>query len=129
MAQMELSVLIIADPEDLGPFFSAFFNKLLGYRSIVVGSYGGLKDVLTTLSQDSYDLLLVTNNTLVPDQIREVVSGVRSAYPRLAIIVVSGFAEPKFISDLAQRGADEFIAMPFDADQLITSVKRHCHTE
>lgn len=123
---MESSALIIAGPEDLGPFFSAFLDKLLGFRSTVAGAYRGLKDVLTALSEDSYDLLLVTNNTLVPEQIREVVSGVRSAYPGLGIIVVSGSAEAEFTSDLIQRGADEVIPMPFDADQLIASVRRHC---
>lgn len=126
---LEPFALIIAGREDLGPFFSAFLEKLLGCRSNVVGAYGGLKDVLIALSQDRYDLLLVTNNSPGPDQIREVVSGVRSAYPSLPIIVVAGFTEPEFISDLVQRGADEVIPLPFDAGQLIAAVKWHCHIE
>ena len=126
---LEPFALIVAGREDLGPFFSAFLGKLLGCRSNVVGAYGGLKGVLSVLSQDRYDLLLVTNNSLVPDHIREVVSGVRSAYPALPILVVSGFTEPEFITDLVQRGANEVIPMPFDAGQLIASVKWHCHIE
>jgi DNA-binding NtrC family response regulator len=126
---LEPFALISAGREDLGPFFSAFLGKLLGCRSNVVGAYGGFQEVLSALSQDRYDLLLVTNNSLVPEQIRELVSRVRSAYPGLAIIVVSGADEPEFISDLVQRGADDFIPMPFEANQLITSVKRLCHIE
>ena len=126
---LEPFALIVAGGEDLGPFFSAFLEKLLGCRSNVVGAYGGFQEVLSALSQDRYDLLLVTNNSLVPDQIQEVVSGVRSAYPALPILVVSGFREPEFITDLVQRGANEVIPMPFDAGQLIASVKWHCHIE
>ena len=126
---MEPSALIIAEPEDLGPFFSAFLEKLIGCRNKVVGAYGGLQDVLSALSQERYDLLLVTNNTLGPASIREVVSGVRSAYPALAILVVSAATEPVFISDLVQRGADEFILMPFEVDELIAAVKRLCRIE
>lgn len=123
------SALIIAGPEDLGPFFSAFLEKLLGCRSKVAAAFGGLKDILSALSLDRYDLLLVTDNTLGPALIKEVVSGVRSAYPDLPIIVVSGAAEPGFIVDLVQRGADEVIPMPFEAGELITAVKRHRHIE
>jgi DNA-binding response OmpR family regulator len=126
---LEPFALIVAGREDLGLFFSAFLEKFLGWRSNVVGAYGDLKDVLSVLSQDRYDLLLVTNNSLVPDHIQEVVSGVRSAYPSLPILVVSGFTEPEFIVDLVQRGADEVIPMPFDPGQLIASVKWHCHIE
>ena len=126
---MEPSALIIAEPEDLGPFFSAFLEKLIGCRNKVVGAYGGLQDVLSALSQERYDLLLVTNNTLGPASIREVASGVRSAYPALAILVVSAATEPVFISDLVQRGADEFILMPFEVDELIAAVKRLCRIE
>jgi DNA-binding response OmpR family regulator len=121
--------LILAGREDLGPFFSAFLEKLLNCRSNVVGAYSGLKDVLSVLSQDRYDLLLVTNNSLVQDQIQEVISGVRSAYPALPILVVSDFTEPGFITDLVQSGANEVIPMPFDAGQLIASVKWHCHMD
>jgi len=126
---LEPFVLIVAGREGLGPFFSAFLEKFLGCRSNVVGAYGGLEEVLSALCQDRYDLLLVTNNSLVPDQIQEVVSGVRPAYPSLPILVVSGFTEPEFITDLVQRGANEIIPMPFDASQLIASAKWHCHIE
>lgn len=124
---LELSALILARPDDLGPFFSAFLEKLLGVRSTVSGASAGLRDVLSALSREPFDLLLVTDNTLVHDQIREVVSGVRSAYPGMAMIVVSGAARPEFITDLVQRGANEVIPLPFEAEQLIASVKRHCH--
>jgi DNA-binding response OmpR family regulator len=126
---LEPFALILAGREDLGPFFSAFLEKLLNCRSNVVGAYSGLKDVLSVLSQDRYDLLLVTNNSLVQDQIQEVISGVRSAYPALPILVVSDFTEPGFITDLVQSGANEVIPMPFDAGQLIASVKWHCHMD
>lgn len=122
------SVLIIAGEQSLGPFFASFVDRL-GFRSHVVEIYGNSGEVLNALSHEQYDLLLVTNNTLRPDQIPELVSRARSAYPELAIVVVSGYTAPEFISEVTKRGANDFIPIPFEADQLIASVKRHCQTE
>jgi DNA-binding response OmpR family regulator len=123
------SALVVAGQESLGPFFSAFLEKMVGCRSCVVECYGDFDLILRELSQDRYDLLIITDNTLVPEQIGGLVSRVRAASPGPAILVLSCWSAPEFLLDLAQRGADTFIQMPFEAADLIAAVKKHCHME
>jgi CheY-like chemotaxis protein len=125
----EAAVLVVARQDDFGPFFSTFLDRLVGCQSDIVEEYGDFKEVMQALSHGRYDLLLVTDNTLVPDQIRELVPRVREAYPGVAIIVLSCSPEREFQFDMARGGANEFIEMPFEIEVLVSAVKRHCHLD
>jgi DNA-binding response OmpR family regulator len=49
---------------------------------------------------------------------------VRSAYPEIKVIVLTGFARKQSISDFLLYGADDYLSKPFQVHELVAAVDR-----
>lgn len=111
-------VLIVDDePQIRSCFAQAMF--LSGYRVEV--AEGG-KDALSKLATGSYDLMLL--DLQLPDiDGLTVLGSVRTAYPNLMIIILTGYPDlPSAISALRAEAVD-YLTKPIGAGQLVAAVR------
>jgi two-component system, OmpR family, phosphate regulon sensor histidine kinase PhoR len=98
-------------------------QRLLTRRGFhVVTAENGLA-ALAILKQEQPDLMLldVKMPVMGGDEIQEWVS---THYPDLPIIIITGHGTVHTAVDCLKRGADDFIAKPFEIEQLIRTIDR-----
>jgi DNA-binding response OmpR family regulator len=78
---------------------------------------------VTALDETAFDAMLTDVVTPGKDGF-DILRRVRNARPELKVIVLTGHARTQSISDFLQFGADEFLAKPFQVDELIETVER-----
>jgi len=84
-----------------------------------------LGELLTLLSQNQYDMALLTNDNISKGEgMPEIVSEIKERFPRVSVIVVSGYASLSIAIDYQKRGVDDFVAVPFDLVDLIKIIRR-----
>ena len=102
-----------------GPAFAEDLRNR-GFDVTVVETFEKMRDFLT---QIEYDVALPTNNVNSKGSgMPELVSELRSKYPKLAIVIISAFADLRFAVDCTKRGVDDFIALPFETEDAINSI-------
>ncbi len=114
-----MKVLVVEDDEMILRTLE-FRLKKDGY-TISVARNG--KEALEKLKHDSFNLVL-TDLMLPFVTGMEVLSHIKSNYPNLPVIVLSGADEEGTIMDAFKLGADDFIAKPFSPGELTLRVKR-----
>lgn len=72
--------------------------------------------------ESKFDLIILTNTSHSPDQIRKMVPAIKARYPQTRIIVVSGYATGEWMRDLRGLGVDGFLELPVEAVSLRTEV-------
>ena len=53
-----------------------------------------------------------------------LISAAKAEYPSMKILVRSGYADLNFAIEVATRGADDFMTMPFDMINLVAVLRR-----
>ncbi len=122
--------LVIAEADTLGHLLSIALRKE-DFDVTVVDPFGSgsVEEVYGEISTKKYDLIMPTNNGLVPGKILELISKIREKDRDVKIIVLSGYREADFIMELKERGIDEFFPMAFNINDLMRKVNELVRTD
>jgi ActR/RegA family two-component response regulator len=74
--------------------------------------------ILQTLANTRYDLVVPTNLGLSPLYIPQLVSEIKRRNTTAKIIAISGYASLEVALDLAKRGIDDFVPLPFESTKV-----------
>jgi DNA-binding NtrC family response regulator len=110
------NILVIAETQEIGPCLEGILLRQ-GYSVTTGDTYDD-----RNAGDRVYDLIIVTNTSLTPDQIRNVIPGIKSLHPQSPVIVVSGYCVEEWVSDLKRLGVDKFLELPVAEDTLRTEV-------
>jgi hypothetical protein len=112
-------ILLIAD--EIAPSLKEVLEAN-GYDVNIVKSYGCFEAIYSELSRYDYDMLIPTNNSLSPEQILELVPVIKIKFPKIKIMVLSGWVALDFITDLKRLKIDDFASLLIDHNELIAKV-------
>jgi DNA-binding response OmpR family regulator len=115
-------VLVIGD-EYLGGSIVEYLGAAQ-YDVMRLESYGKYDHILKKMQEEKLSLAILTNNTMTPPMLLEFLPKVRSIAKDFPILVLSGCVEPQFVIKMRELGADDFMAMPCDWEDLVSAVKR-----
>jgi DNA-binding NtrC family response regulator len=116
--ERKLRILVIG--EEIGELITGFLIDN-GYYSTVLKVKNRLSEISEELKKEFYDVLILTNNGLTPDQISVVIPVVKNVVPK--IIVMSGYYRDDLINHWKALGAYEFLPMPFRVNVLGEKLK------
>lgn len=116
---MSAKILIVDDEQ----FVRDLLEKVLHRRGHEVVVVGDADQALKTLEGAEFDLLLT--DVVMPGMDGfDLLRRVKSAYPQIKVIVLTGYARKQSISDFLLYGADEYLSKPFQVHELISAVDR-----
>ncbi len=95
-----------------------------GYEVTLRETYDTSSDGSPAMAHTKCDLVIITNTSLSPADIRNVIPDIRAGDPHARIIVLSGYSPDDFVADLKQDGIDCFLALPFEEGELLKEVAR-----
>jgi two-component system response regulator HydG len=98
---------------------SKFLSKN-GYHTVTAES-GAI--AFEYLENEKFDLVL-SDFRLEDTDGREILRRIKSDYPELIVIIVSGFGDPNLASELIRMGAYDFINKPIYPNVILETVKR-----
>lgn len=104
------------------PRVHAFLKTSLEEAGMVVQSVTQVVELKQALSEDSYDLLLLDRVLKGRDTAPELVS-LRTQYPEMRMLVLSGLCELDHRVQVLDQGADDFLAKPFHVSELMARIR------
>jgi CheY-like chemotaxis protein len=116
---MTAKILIVDDEQ----FVRDLLEKVLKRRGHDVVAAGDADQALVALEQAHFDLLLT--DVVMPGMDGfDLLRRVKSAYPEIKVIVLTGYARKQSISDFLLYGADDYLSKPFQVHELVAAVER-----
>jgi len=119
-------ILVVAD--ELGMILKEFLHAE-GFDDNIVKSYGRLEEVYSELARLEYDMVILTNNSLRPGDILDLVPEIKLRFPGIRILVLSGYTSLDFVLKLKREKIDDFFPLPFKADELLPRIKELLYTK
>jgi two-component system response regulator AtoC len=116
---MSHAILVVDDEERLGDVLAAALEDL-GYRATAVTS---AKAALLALEQSRFDLVLTDLRMPVMDG-RGLLREVRSRWPDTPVIILTAFAAVRDAVELVKEGAFDYIAKPFEIEDVGATIRR-----
>ncbi|CAN7535971.1 sigma-54 dependent transcriptional regulator [Bosea sp. LjRoot90] len=116
---MSQSILVVDDEVRLADVLAAALEDL-GYRATAVHS---ARAALIALDQTRFDLVLTDLRLPVMDG-RALLREVRSRWPEVPVIIITAFAAVRDAVDLVKEGAFDYIAKPFEIDDVSATIRR-----
>ena len=116
---MSHSILVVDDEVRLADVLAAALEDL-GYRATAVHS---ARAALAELERARFDLVLTDLRLPVMDG-RALLREVRSRWPEVPVIIITAFAAVRDAVDLVKEGAFDYIAKPFEIDDVSATIKR-----
>ena len=114
-------ILLLSDPKDaITPLFVELF-KSEGFDVTFIAPYNRLELVYTELTQNHYDMVIPTNFVCI--RIPELAEEIRSKFPQIRIIVISGYISVNFQAQLKANGVDIILTLPFQPNVLLQSIR------
>lgn len=89
-----------------------------------VKSYHDFSIIYDALNKATYNVLILTNNCLSPEHIKQILPIVNNFYPQIKTIVASSFYDDKYINTWNIGGADAILRQPLDIDTFKKEIKR-----
>ena len=116
---MSAKILVVDDEQ----FVRDLLVKILQRKGHEVRGMADGQSALDALALEPWDLVL--SDVVMPgidgfDLLRRVKSG----WPGVKVIVLTGFARRQSIHDFLLYGADEYLAKPFQVHELLAAVDR-----
>lgn len=108
MPVISKKILIVA--ADLSDVLKEIFDSK-GIKSSIIESYGKYDEILSELSSVQYCMVILTNTSLMPKHILELVPIIKQKYANIKILILSGYAEDNFDKTLISLGADAFMKL------------------
>ena len=117
----KMNILIIEDEGDI----SLILNLMLKKEDIEIEHVTTLANAATFLKEQSPDIVIIDNR--LPDGLGlEYIKEIKSSYPLIKIIMITGNTDTTDKATALQNGADIFLAKPFISHTLIDVVQtRH----
>jgi DNA-binding NtrC family response regulator len=113
-------ILIVDDDESVREVLSDLF-RVLGYRSIVASNG---REGLRLLEEHQVSLVISDIRMPVMDGI-EMAKHVKARYPKLGVILISGYKPDYSWKEVMKAGASDYITKPFDIDMIERKVKAY----
>lgn len=93
-----------------------------GFEAVTVETFRGLED---QLSQSHFDMIIPTNDDPTKGEgLEELVSRVRSEFPAIKILIMSGNGDLRLMIDCQRRGADDYVTLPFEVDDIVETIRK-----
>jgi DNA-binding NtrC family response regulator len=111
----------------IGDTIGDIIKKILiraDYQVTVLKAYARFDIVYESLKKGSFRAILITNNTMGPDHISRMVPIISNYYPGVRIMVLSGYYNDKLIQGWQKSGADCFMPMPFECEDLKEKLRK-----
>jgi two-component system, OmpR family, response regulator len=117
--QEKRSLLIVEDQPDI----CLLLNIMLTGKNVEIDQVKRLSEAKEYLLSNTPDVILMDNK--LPDGMgMDLIPFIRSTYPGVKIIMISGF-HPAEIKDIAlENGADIFLEKPFTKQQVFDAVQQ-----
>jgi CheY-like chemotaxis protein len=116
---MSIKILIVDDEQ----FVRDLLEKVLKRRGHEVTAASDADQALAALESQTFDLLLT--DVVMPGMDGfDLLRRVKSAYPDIKVIVLTGYARKQSISDFLLYGADDYLSKPFQVHELVAAVDR-----
>ncbi len=112
-------ILIIDDEIGICLIMSKFLSKN-GYQTVTAESGA---TAFEYLEKEKFDLVL-SDFRLEDTDGREILRRIKSDYPELIVIIVSGFGDPNLAAELIRMGAYDFINKPIYPNVILEAVQR-----
>ena len=80
------------------------------------------------LAENNYDLVM-TDLRLGGDRGEDLIKFVKEKHPETGVIVMTGYADIKSAVECMKAGADDYIAKPFEMDEIVRVVTRFFETK
>lgn len=113
-------ILISADKGIIGTILAEFLMSV-GFSTTVLDRDDSL---FYELRGGHYDVLILTNTSLIPAEIIQLTPQIRHFYKDVKIIVLSGWTDDGFPERIMKIGASDFFPLPVNLEELTTSVKK-----
>ncbi|WP_082911403.1 response regulator [Pedobacter psychrophilus] len=113
------NILIIDDEIGICLIMSKFLTKN-GYQTTTAESG---EAAFEELKKQKFDLVL-SDFRLEDTDGREILRRIKSDYPGLIVIIVSGFGDPNLAAELVRMGAYAFINKPIYPNVILETVER-----
>lgn len=113
------NILIIDDEIGICLIMSKFLTKN-GYQTTTAESG---EAAFKELKKQKFDLVL-SDFRLEDTDGREILRRIKSEYPGLIVIIVSGFGDPNLAAELIRMGAYDFINKPIYPNVILEKVEK-----
>ena len=97
--------------------------RILESEGIGVSTARNADEAPEVIRKGNFDLLLIDVKMPKRDGL-SLVKEIRQDFPKLPIIVMSGYPTTETIADVVKSGATQFIAKPFKPDELIKLIRQ-----
>jgi CheY-like chemotaxis protein len=127
------SILVVDDEPDV----AEAIQSVLEHAGFTVVTANSAQHGLAAVEQQSFDVV-VTDIIMPKVNGLELIRRLRTGYPRVRIIAISGggsfgplslkpeaISTHAFIAAARDAGAEEVLTKPFDMDDLLAAVRRH----
>ncbi|MGO4735796.1 sigma-54-dependent transcriptional regulator [Bosea sp. 2KB_26] len=116
---MTHSILVVDDEARLADVLAAALEDL-GYRATAVEN---AREALSSLEQERFDLVL-TDLRLPGMDGRALLQEVRKRWPEVPVVVITAFATVRDAVELVKEGAFDYIAKPFEMEDVAAVIRR-----
>ncbi|MBP7370876.1 MAG: nitrogen regulation protein NR(I) [Arenimonas sp.] len=99
-------------------------SEALGDQGYAVRSFDASQSALQALSEGDYPALMFTDIRMPGGSGLDFLEKVKQSHPQLPIIVMSAFTDISNTASAFRGGAIEYIAKPFDLDELLNIVAK-----
>ena len=114
----KMNILIIEDEGDI----SLILNLMLKKEDIEIEHVTTLAKAATFLKDQSADIVIIDNQ--LPDGLGlEYIKEIKSNYPLIKIIMITGNTDSTDKATALQNGADIFLAKPFTKEQIQVAIE------
>jgi len=117
---MSARILIVDDEL----FVRNLLANVLGRRGHEIVLACDAEEALAALKDTPAFDLMLTDVVMPGMDGFDLLRRVRSAYPDVKVIVLTGYARKQSISDFLLYGADEYLSKPFQVRELVAAVDR-----
>jgi two-component system, NtrC family, response regulator HydG len=116
-------ILIIDDEINIGQLLSKFLSKN-GFEVRTATSGAGGLDLL---SKEEFKLVLCDYRLEDTDG-REILKKIKSSYPNLGVIIITGYSDIKLAVELIKMGAYDYITKPLYPDEILNTINKALET-
>lgn len=113
-------ILIVDDDEGL----VATLAKVLGRHYPAVHTAFSAAEATTILARENNICLVLADVVMPMMDGLSILDHVRSNYPRVSVILMTGFGTIETAVEAIKRGAEDYITKPFDTETLLKKVSR-----
>lgn len=114
----KMNILIIEDEGDI----SLILNLMLKKEDVEIEHVTTLANAATFLKEQSPDIVIIDNQ--LPDGLGlEYIKEIKSSYPLIKIIMITGNTDTTDKATALQNGADIFLAKPFTKEQIQAAIE------